>query len=70
MSLNKSVLKTSSYRNFNLCLDCFKAEAGRSKIAGIDRIGRYGEILRSVVAFSRNRKKAGGGHLLKCAVIN
>ena len=44
MNLNKTVLKTSSYRNSNICLDCFKAEASQNKMVGIDRIGRYGEF--------------------------
>ena len=44
MSLNKSVLKTSSYRDLNLCLECSMAEASLNGMAGIDRIGRYGDI--------------------------
>jgi ribosomal protein S14 len=29
LNLNKSVLKSSRYRNFNLCRDCFRAEVRR-----------------------------------------
>jgi hypothetical protein len=44
LRLNKTVCKTSSYRAYNFCRDYFSTEARLNQIAGIDRIGRYGDI--------------------------